>query len=219
VRNFFTGRGNWKPCQKAWCGDCYTPLKGDRFPVRLPKDEEGNLLLNEEDKLRFAVARPGDHLFCPFQCELCHIRTLQGRSPQVGSGLLGDVELLKCLRRVNLDAFWSQEPSTVSHNLGKINRALKNAHGLGMSNPPLPSLGPWKLEDEFGAGAAVIMAKHSMDEPGVTESTVQFETVRKMKSAFVNLYQASVDNARTAVVGGKEGKSTDHGGANLPWLV
>jgi hypothetical protein len=73
-----------------------------------------------------------------------------------------------------------------------------------MSNPPLPKLGPWKLEDEFGAGAAVIMAKHSMD-PGVTESTVQFETVRKMKSDFVNLYQASVDNVSTAVIGGREG--------------
>jgi hypothetical protein len=61
------------------------------------------------------------------------------------------------------------------------------------------------LEDEFGAGAAVIMAKHSMDQ-GVTESTVQFEMVRKMKSAFVNLYQASVDNVSTAVIGGKEGE-------------
>jgi hypothetical protein len=30
------------------------------------------------------------------------------------------------------------------------------------------------------------MVKHSMDT-GVTETTVQFETVRKMKSAFVNL--------------------------------
>jgi hypothetical protein len=74
-----------------------------------------------------------------------------------------------------------------------------------MSHPPLPKLRPWKLEDEFGAGAAVIMAKNSMD-PGVTESTVQFDTVSKMKSAFFNLYQASVDNASTAVIGGKGGK-------------
>jgi hypothetical protein len=66
---------------------------------------------------------------------------------------LGDVELLKCLRRVKLDAFWSQEPWTVSQNLGEINRTLQIAHELGMSNPPLPKLGPWKLEDEFGAGA------------------------------------------------------------------
>jgi hypothetical protein len=50
------------------------------------------------------------------------------------------------------------------------------------------------------------MVKHSMDT-GVTESTVQFETVRKMKSAFVNIYQASVDNASTAVIGGNDGKS------------
>jgi hypothetical protein len=69
----------------------------------------------------------------------------------------------------------------------------------------MPKLGPWKLEDEFGAGAAAIMARHSMD-PGITEDTVQFETVRKMKSAFVNLYQASVENASTAVIGGKDGK-------------
>jgi hypothetical protein len=106
--NLFTGRGNWKPCQKSWCGDCYNPWGGGggRLPVRVPKDELGNLRLNEEDKLCFDVTRPGDHLFCPFQCELFHFRNLQGRSPQVGSGLLGDVELLKCLRRVNLDALW-----------------------------------------------------------------------------------------------------------------
>jgi hypothetical protein len=49
------------------------------------------------------------------------------------------------------------------------------------------------------------MAKHSLD-PGVTETTVQFETVRKMKSAFVNLYQASVENESSAVIVGKDGK-------------
>jgi hypothetical protein len=82
---------------------------------------------------------------------------------------------MKSLRRVNLDAFWSREPTTVAQNLGKVNRALQIAHEVGMSNPPMPNLGPWKLEDEFGAGAAAIMARYSMD-PGMTEDTVQFET-------------------------------------------
>jgi hypothetical protein len=68
----------------------------------------------------------------------------------------------------------------------------------------MPNLGPWRLMDEFVAAAATIMVKHSMD-PGVMETTVQFETVRKMKSAFVNLYQASVENERSAVIGGKDG--------------
>jgi hypothetical protein len=62
-----------------------------------------------------------------------------------------------------------------------------------------------EIGDEFGAGVTVIMTIDSMD-PGVTDSTVQFETVRKMKSDFVNLYQAYVDNASMAVIGGKDGK-------------
>jgi hypothetical protein len=100
---------------------------------------------------------------------------------------------MKCLRRVNLDAFWSREPTTIKQNLGKVSRALQIAHELGMWDPPMPKLGPWKLVHEFGAAAATIMVKHSLD-PGVMETMVPFETARKMKSAFVNLYQTSVEN-------------------------
>jgi hypothetical protein len=48
------------------------------------------------------------------------------------------------------------------------------------------------------------MAKYSM-YPGLTERTVQIGTVRTLNSAFVNLYQASVDNTSTAIIGGKYG--------------
>jgi hypothetical protein len=113
---------------------------------------------------------------------------------------------MKSLRRVNLDAFWSREPTTVSQNLGKIKRARQIAHEMGISNSQIPKLGPWKLEENFGDGAAVIMVRQSMD-PGITEDTVQYETVQKNRSAFVNLYQVSVENARTAVIGGKDGKN------------
>jgi hypothetical protein len=54
-------------------------------------------------------------------------------------------------------------------------------------------------------GAAIVLLKHSLD-PGVTETTVQYNTVRKMKSAFVNLYHASVENLGSAIVGGRDGK-------------
>jgi hypothetical protein len=43
-------------------------------------------------------------------------------------------------------------------------------------------------------------------DPGITEDTVQYETVRKIKSAFVNLYQASVENSSMAVIGVRDGK-------------
>jgi hypothetical protein len=65
------------------------PIEGGRFRVRLPKEEEGNLLVNEEDKLRFAVARPGDHLFFLFQHELCHSLNLRFRT----LGKCGAVEM------------------------------------------------------------------------------------------------------------------------------
>jgi hypothetical protein len=123
----------------------------------------------------------------------------------MGKGLLGDTELMKYLRRVNLDAFWSREPTTIKQSLGKVIRDLQIAHELGMRNPPMPKLGPWKLVDEFKAAAAIIMVNHSLD-PGVMETTDQFETMRKMKLAFVNLYQASVENESSAVIGGKDGK-------------
>jgi hypothetical protein len=44
------------------------------------------LLVSEEDKFRFGEAIRGDHLFCPFQCELCHFINIQGRSPVMGKG-------------------------------------------------------------------------------------------------------------------------------------
>jgi hypothetical protein len=82
--------------------------------------------------------------------------------------------------------------------------SLDSARELGTRNPPILKLGPWELQDEFGAGVAVIMVKNSLDL-GVTEDTVQYETVRKMKSAFVNMYNVYVENKRTAIIGGKDG--------------
>ena len=35
----------------------------------------------------FMVARPGDHLMTPFQCETCHFRNITGRDPIKTSGL------------------------------------------------------------------------------------------------------------------------------------
>jgi hypothetical protein len=43
-------------------------------------------------------------------------------------------------------------------------------------------------------------------DPLVTEAMFQYETAGKTKLAFVNLYQASVENESTAVIGGKNGK-------------
>jgi hypothetical protein len=70
--------------------------------------------------------------------------------------------------------------------------------------PSVPTLGPLKLTGKFGAAAAAIMMKYSIDS-GVTEVMVQYETAWKMKSAFVNLSHALVEKKSTMIVGGKDG--------------
>jgi hypothetical protein len=109
--NFSSRRGNWKACQMGWCGECYSMPQSSPFPIRTPEDDEGfDQTLGGEEK-RFIVGRNGDHLMCPYQCDLCHFRNIQKREPLFGNRK--DRLLLQCIRRASLDAFWAQEPSTV----------------------------------------------------------------------------------------------------------
>jgi hypothetical protein len=52
--------------------------------------------------------KEGDHVICPFQCDLCHFRNLQGQSPIYGSGVLNDTETMELIRQDSIDAFWSR---------------------------------------------------------------------------------------------------------------
>jgi hypothetical protein len=107
--------------------------------------------VNEEDKTRFLRARVGVHVLCPFQCELCHFRNMQGRSLMKGAGVLNVAETIELIRRANLDAFWSRELTTIGQNLSKVNRVLQISHELGLDKPPVPRLGPWPVEDKIAS--------------------------------------------------------------------
>ena len=50
----------------------------------------------------------------------------------------------------------------------------------------LPEMGPFPLEDTQGMSLAVSMLKRSLDK-GIYQATVQFETVRKTRSAYSNI--------------------------------
>jgi hypothetical protein len=82
-----------------------------------------------------------------------------------GTGVLNDAETIHLMRRANLDAFWSREPTIIGHNLSKVNRVLQISHELGLDKPRVPKLGPWPVEDMVGMGAAIILLRHSLD-PG-----------------------------------------------------
>jgi len=106
--NYSSKRNHWKSCLQVWCRPCYIPIDNHDFPSALPVNEEG--IVNEEDKIskRYCEARNGDNFSAPFQCNTCYFRNLMGRDHQ--TSLSQDLRILKCIRRVNLDALWSLEP-------------------------------------------------------------------------------------------------------------
>jgi hypothetical protein len=146
--NYSSRRGGWMPCQKAWCGECYSVPVSSPFPIRAPVDDEGHDQTVEGDESRFRCARNGDHLMCPFQCDLCHFRNVQGRDPI--PGLPKDKLLLQCIRRATLDAFWSRESSTVAANARGAKRLQEIGDSVGiLSVAPPWCVFPWTTPREW----------------------------------------------------------------------
>lgn len=170
------------------------------FPVAEPEDEDGFVTMKEQDKFRFLTARNGDHLMTPFQCDLCHFRNINKRDPIEHKP--EDIRLMRCIRRANLDAFWSKEPLTVSKNLSLANKALSISQALGVVNP-FPSMGPFPVDDIFGMSAACVMLTRSLDT-GKYAPTIQFSTLRKMRGVFTNVFHVSAQGYTSSSVMAKD---------------
>mgnify|MGYP007080209174 CR=1 FL=1 len=181
-------RGPFPPCKQAWCASCYVQEGPIEFVVRQTLDEEGNVIVKNNDTTRFLIGRDGDHLMTPFQCEICHFRNICTRDPH--PILKSDQLALVYMRRVNLDAFWKSSSSTVLHNCGQISRCLATGIRLGISDM-LPPLGPFPLEDSLGMKAAMAVLDKSLDK-GSYEKTVQWATFRRTRGAIANYHQASM---------------------------
>jgi len=100
-----------------------------------------------------------------------------------------DQLLMRCIRRAVLDSLWARESSTVRNNLMECRRGVRIGKVLGFANS-FPSMGPFPLEDSWGVKQACIMLMRSLDE-GKTDRTIQFGTMRKLRSGFTNAYHAS----------------------------
>ena len=204
--NFSHGRGPWTPCHMVWCGKCYRPTLNDHFPVLQPKDKQGNVIDMAREEQRFRQARNGDHLMISFQCDLCHFRNIQGRDPM---GSVTDDNLMTCIRRANLDAFWAREPGTVSANLYDARRSVTTqVDCLGIISGGFRPLGPFPLRDTCGMIPAATMLMRSLDA-GRNDKTVQFGTIRKVRSTFTNLHNASVNGMGSSTLMGDGRKCTD----------
>lgn len=165
------------------------PTDKGRFVIMKPKDEEGEVVEKEQDMDRFITGRDGDHLMCPFQCDECHFLNIMSRRPVPDKA--EDVRMLNAIRRANLDAFWSREPPTVTKNLQDARRAVRISQSLGIPERKVfGAVSPFPLKDTFGMMEAVIILERSTDK-GRHAGSIQFQTMRKTRTMFANIYQAS----------------------------
>jgi len=142
----------------------------------------------KEDEQKFLQARSGDALLFPFQCDTCWFRNLTKRLPQEGS--LADGQLLRYIRRVNLDGMWSRSPSTVANVKYNFIRIMKLNLELGLENN-FPEMGPWPVADHVGFQLAITQLKFSQRTGNNELTHLQFDTVRKLRTAFNHIHEVS----------------------------
>jgi hypothetical protein len=89
--------------------------------------------------------------------------------------LASDVHMLKCIWRVNLDAFWYREPGTVNGVSTEALQGLKIALQLGFAHGLIQPRGPFAVEDSMGMAAAIVIVQRSLAK-GCYSINVQYET-------------------------------------------
>ncbi len=143
----------------------------------------------------------------PFQCHFCLFRLLGRRLPD--SSNHQDELLLCCLIQANIDAFWGREPFTVVANRRNLDQLMKMWSEVGLSPTSLlPALGPYPDEDVQGVGVAVAMLIKSTKPGRHNAGYTQFETMRKLRAAYSNMFHASAQsNIDTITLGRDTAKS------------
>jgi hypothetical protein len=69
-----------------------------------------------------------------FECDFCIFRKLQDQQqPDPHSHV--DTRMMLTIRRMNLEIMWSQVRSTVTRNVGVVDRGLRHFRALGLTGP------------------------------------------------------------------------------------
>jgi hypothetical protein len=199
----------------VWCGGCYT--SSDQTAFHIASDDVIPTAAGDEDRLisgwtrkrvdqqRFGVARNGDDLLVSFECDTCIFRKLYFRNADLRNNR--DVFSLACIRRINLDAFWSRARATVDSNAAKVREGMRLSSLLGLSGPYLDP-GPLPLDDHCGYEVALQMVACSLEGGRYSESYKQWDTIRKLRSSFSNQVRASrAANSHTLTLADDRGTS------------
>ena len=189
-----------------WCGGCYTSSPKHEFYIKTlnvdaTQEESATREILQEawgNRHRptsdYKQARDGDHLMVPFNCDLCVYRKLKGGlSPKPES--IQDELLLACIRRVNLDAFWSRATSTVRSNKDRIKSGLSLSLTLGLQGP-YSFYGTTDEIDSSGFEVAIQMVMASRKAGKYSSEYTQWETIRKIRSSHATFSRCTPQGSR-----------------------
>jgi hypothetical protein len=132
----------------------------------------------------------------PFECDLCVFRKLRYRSPDPTSP--SDKLLEACIRRMTLDAFWSRAAPTVKGQTDNLRRALAYSATVGLPGPYMHD-GPLPDYDHCGYEVAIQMLLYSRSRGNHSSDYVQFDSIRKFRSAYGNFLRAAPQANRVPI--------------------
>ena len=120
--------------------------------------------------------------------------------------------------RANIDAFWSKRPSTVRGNLGEISRFICLSHRFGIDMPCMSfPRGPFPV-NSFGMIPAIATLQRSFD-PGKNSTTIQWETMRNLRSCYSNLIHTTPFGAGgSTMTTGKKSSFITNSPTNSQWF-
>ena len=196
-----------------WCGSCYRSADEPDFFIatgdnpRVGTGDEDRLVSGwaprKSDVSRFRTARDGDDLLVSFECDFCIFGKLFDHVPQTNNS--NDKYALACIRRINLDAFWSRARTTVDANTAKMREGLAISKAMGMRGSPKDP-GPLPKEDHVGYEVAIQMIVSSLGAGRYSGSHKQWDTIRRFRACFSNQVRAAAEaNSRCLVLADNTG--------------
>jgi hypothetical protein len=195
----------------VWCGKCYfSDNTLHKFHIQQAESfGDGSTEIEDQERLQVAWGtrhqppnqymhgRDGDNLLTPFECDTCIFRKLRRHSPDHSS--LVDCRLMDCIRRINLDAFWSRATSTVKGNQDRVESALAISRSLGLEGP-FKHEGAMPDYDYCGYEVAIQMICASRRPGKHSSNYTQFETIRKYRSSFAS-FERTTPQGNKLIIG------------------
>ena len=155
------------------------------FYIHREQNEVNLVWKKKGEERRYVEGIDGAFLVTPFQCDHCWFVNLERRVPNKHS--FNDLRLLGYIRRANLDVMWSRAPGTIANAKNSIKHLLRSWEELNM-RIDLPELGPWVVGDNVGFGVAIGMLRYAQRKGNNRATHMQFESVRKLRTAFSHLH-------------------------------